>query len=157
MAKKGQRLREEEKIIIRDSEKVIKEGNKAVEKTNIVLREVALSTKSDVFKRLEEFEKHWNEMCEKFEATEMPRRDAESWDAKFHIDRLKFQMSIPPSFQDKVYNEVYPRLDRTEHKVGVAILKAKANFREKEKIRLKEAYGFLGALIYFILKITGRI
>lgn len=115
-----------------------------------------MPSKDDVFKRLEDFEKHWNEMCEKFEATEMSKRDAESWDAEFHIDRLKFQMTIPRFFQNKFYNEIYTRLDRVEHKVGVAILKAKANFREKEKIRLKEAYGFLGTLIYLILKITGK-
>jgi len=116
-----------------------------------------MSTKNDVFKRLEDFEKHWNEMCEKFEATEMSKRDAKIWDLECHLDRLKFQMTLPRFYQDKFYNEIYSRLDRVEHRVGVAILKAKANFREKEKIRLKDAYGFLGALIYLILKIIGKI
>ena len=105
-----------------------------------------MSTKNDVFKRLEDFEKHWNEMCEKFENTEMPVQDAEIWNLEVRIDRLKFQMTMPHLFQDKFYNEIYSRLDRVEHKVGVAILKARANFREKEKIRLKDAYGFLGGI-----------
>lgn len=48
-------------------------------------------------------------------------------------------------------------MDRVEDTLEVSILEARANFREKEKIRLKEAYGFLGELISLILKIIKRI
>ncbi len=153
MAKKGPKtLREEEIIIISDSEKAIKEAKKAVDETNIALREVAMSTKSDAFKRLEESEKHWNALCKKFETTEMSKDDAEKWRLRFQTkkDHLMIQVT---RFDIDEFNQ---RVDRVEDKLEVAILKAKANFREKEKIRLKEAYGFLGALFYLILKIAGK-
>ena len=112
-----------------------------------------MSAKKDVFNRLENFEKRWDELCKQLETTEMPRHDAERWDSEFREEKNVYQKNIP----DEFYNEIYPRLDQVGHKVSVAILKARANFRKNEKIRLKDAYGFLGEIIYFILKNRERI
>ena len=49
-------------------------------------------------------------------------------------------------------DEFNQTVDRVEDKLELSILEAGANFREKEKICLKDAYGFLGVLIYIILK-----
>ena len=112
-----------------------------------------MSTKKDVFNRLENFEKRWDELCKQLETTEMPRHDAERWDSEFREEKNVYQKTIPDSIQNEFYNEIYPRLDQVGHKVSVAILKARANFRKNEKIRLKDAYGSLGEIIYFVLKI----
>ncbi len=34
--------------------------------------------RDDISRRLEEFEKHWNELCKELKATEMSKNDAES-------------------------------------------------------------------------------
>jgi len=51
----------------------------------------------------------------------------------------------------------YTSINRIKDKVDIAVLKAKANYRAKEKIRLKDSYGFLAPLIYIIFKILGKV
>lgn len=119
-----------------------------------------MNRKYNIFDRSEDFENHWNERCEEIKSTEMSLNDAKYCRLTFYDRREKFRASVLLEISSTSYslkNEIDSRLDKVEDKVEGAILKARANFREKEKIRLKDAYGFLGALIYFILKITGRI
>ena len=121
-----------------------------------------MSRKDDVFNRLEdnrleEFEDHWGEMCKKFETTEMLKRDAKMWNLDFRMDRLKFLMKMDTFIRKKYGNEIDTRLDWIEHRVGVAILKSRSNFREKEKIRLKDSYGIFGVLLHLLLKIIGKV
>lgn len=111
----------------------------------------------EVFYRLEELETHWNEMCKKIESTEMSRDDARLWYSKFEQSLLLFKTSIPRWITKRYANEIYPRLDMVRDKVDVAILKSKANYREKEKIRLKDSYGFLGGIFYVLFKILRKI
>ena len=106
---------------------------------------------------LEEFEYHWGEMCKKFETTEMSKCDAKKWNFDFSMDRLKFLMKMDTFIRRKYGNEIDTRLDRIEHRVGVAILKSRSNFREKEKIRLREFYAIFGVLLYHLLKIIGKL
>ncbi|MFZ2072049.1 MAG: hypothetical protein WAV32_10770 [Halobacteriota archaeon] len=107
----------------------------------------------DVSKRLEDFEKRWNELCKKLKATEMSKNDAESLRLRFQEEKDTLMIHVT-RFKLDEFNQ---RMDRVEDELEVAFLKAKANFREKEKIRLKEAYGLLGVLIHFILKIIGKL
>ena len=144
--------------ILRYSEKVTEEATKEVEKTEKILRDIKQESSIDVLRRLGEFEMHWNEMCEKFETAEMSRRDADAWDAEVRIDILKFRLTVSANyFRDEIYTEIYSRLGRVTHRVGIALLKAKANFREKEKVRLKDVYGSFGIIIYIFWKIMKKL
>lgn len=116
-----------------------------------------MSRKDDIFNGLENFEDHWGEMCKKFETTEMLKRDAKMWTLNFRMDRLNFLMKMGVFIRNKYGNDINTRLYWIEHKVGVAILKSRSNFREKEKIRLKDSYGIFWVLFYLLLRIKGEI
>ena len=86
---------------------------------------------------LKDFENHWDRICKKIEATEMSMADVRSWDNKFELDRLKLIRKLPGhSFT----LDADTRINRIKDKIDIAVLKAKANYREKEKIRLKDSY-----------------
>ena len=116
-----------------------------------------MSRKDDIFNGLENFEDHWGEMCKKFETTEMLKRDAKMWNLNFRMDRLKFVMKMDTFIRKEYGNEIDTKLDWIEHRVGVAILKSRSNFREKEKIRLKDSYGIFWVLFHLFLRIKGEI
>ena len=135
------------------SEKVTEEATKEVEKTEKFLRDIKQKKSIDVLRRLGEFEMHWNEMCEKFETAEMSKNDAERWRLRFQ--EWKNMLMIPVTrFELDEFNQ---RVERVEDKLEVALLKAKANFREKEKVRLKDVYGSFGIIIYIFWKIMRKL
>lgn len=88
-------------------------------------------TSLDVSKELEDFEKHWDEMCKKFETTELSKNDAEGWNNKFELDKLKLKLKIPDYCCDF---DIEQRLARVKHKVDVAILNGQKNFHKSEII-----------------------
>jgi hypothetical protein len=142
--------------ILRYSEKVTEEATKEVEKTEKILRDIKQESSIDVLRRLGVFEMHWNEMCEKFETAEMSLNDAKYCRLTFSDRREKFRASVLLEISSTHYslkNEIDSRLDKVEG----AILKAKANFREKEKVRLKDVYGSFGIIIYIFWKIIKKI
>lgn len=108
-----------------------------------------MSNDSDNARLLEDFEDHWVKMGKDIETTEMSLDDVRYWEIKFDLDRTHLIQSLPGrSFT----TEVDTRINRIKNKFDIAILKGKANYRENEKIRLKDSYGLLAPLIYIILK-----
>lgn len=116
------------------------------------------SIKNKFFDRLKNFEIHWDEMCKKYENMKMSRHDAKHCERKFRDRIYDFRMTtIPDSIKYKVQDDIEQRLNQVKDKVSVAILKARNNFRENEKIRLKDAYGLLGELLYIILRFINKV
>ena len=116
-----------------------------------------MSRKDDIFDGLENFEKHWGEMCKEFETAEMSKHDARIWTLDFRMDRFKFSMKMGAFIRNTYGNDIDTRLDWIEHKFSVAILKSRSNFREKEKIRLKDSYGIFWVLFYILFEIKRKI
>lgn len=105
--------------------------------------------------RLIQYENHINEICEKIRASEMTKAEASHWIWIIEDEALQFRDGMPgnPDFQ----NEVHDRLKRIENKAFVAKTVARANYRKNEKTQLRDAYGWIGSVIYFFLKLFGKM
>ncbi len=105
--------------------------------------------------RLIQYENHIDEICEKIRASEMTKAEASHWISKIEQEELRFMDGMPrnPDFQ----NEVHDRLKRIENKAFVAKTVARANYRKNEKTQLRDSYWWIGSVIYFFLKLFGKM
>jgi hypothetical protein len=72
----------------------------------------------------------------------------------FQIEKQSFLMKCGQVVYER--DEIQPRLDRLEKNLDLALLQAKENYREKERIRIKEAYGPISELIFLLWTILGK-
>lgn len=105
-------------------------------------------------RHLKEFEEHWIKIAEAMEKTELSDNDAIRWKQKFRIDKLQYLLCHDLQSLDSY--EIYNRLDDIEHWIEIAILKGKKNFRDNEGIRLKNKYGLVGELYYWLKEIVPK-
>ena len=104
-------------------------------------------------KLLEDFEVHWIENSKEVENTELSKADVKMWGNNFNLGKNRLIQSLNTNYYT---NEVETRINRVKNKFDISVLKAKANYRENERIRLKEAYGLIWPIIYFIYKIFDK-
>ncbi|MFA5295448.1 MAG: hypothetical protein WC382_08040 [Methanoregulaceae archaeon] len=97
---------------------------------------------------LDDFTDHWDDLIDNIETLELTPKDTKLWYLKFKSDRSIFFLTNPVG-SDYEYNEQHTRMRQIENYLDIAINKGKTNYRNNERIRLKEAYGVLSEIIFW--------
>ena len=97
---------------------------------------------------LDNFTDHWDQLIEKIETLELTPNDVSKWYATFKAEKSTFLMynSYDSGYSD---NDKLTRMNEIKHFLEIAITKGKTNYRNNERIRLKETYGALSEIVYW--------
>ena len=95
---------------------------------------------------------HWNVIIEKMQTQELTRKMAiatlQDW--RYAIENF---YNIQSGFSRYTKQQQWEKIEQIENLVKLASYQAVQNYRNAERIKLKELYGPIGELIYFIKKI----
>jgi len=82
----------------------------------------------ELSKELEDFEKHWDEICQKLETAKLSKDDAERWNRKFGIAKNELFLRIP----DYCWNfETEKRVGWIKDKLDSSISIGKGNYKDE--------------------------
>jgi len=101
---------------------------------------------------LDNLANHWNVIIEKMQTQELTRKMAMTIykDWKYAI---KNYYDIQSKFSRYTQQQQWEKIEQIENLIKPGMYQALQNYRNAERIKLKELYGSIGELIYFIKKI----
>ena len=118
--------------------------------------------------KLEKFKAHWLEICNKFEINGVSKQDSKNWKIRYGRDRdlLHHELqnvigslnSAPNSYTKKnikIVLDIMSEMPRFNDTFNISLQIGVNKYRERERLQLKEHYGFFGDLVYIFRKLTG--
>ncbi|WP_214084096.1 hypothetical protein [Methanoculleus sp.] len=97
---------------------------------------------------LNDFEKEWLATCQQLENMELNQRQAKGWLKQFYSEKTILRVELVEKKDE--YWDVTRRLNKA---ILAALNKAMTNYRSNERLRLKETWGTLSEIIYFLQRI----
>jgi hypothetical protein len=132
-------------------EEIEKPENAEIESETPLLKEPRPYIKPDS-DPLDNLVNHWNVIIEKMQTQELTRKMAMTIykDWKYAI---KNYYDIQSEFSRYTKQKQWEKIEQIENLIKPGMYQALQNYRNAERIKLKELYGPMGELIYFIKKI----
>jgi len=97
---------------------------------------------------MKDFEIEWSRRCKDIETVELSRNDAKVKKHEFDIAVTTLRFFLPV-YDDEEFDK---KTENIRWNFDIGLIKAQMNYRDHEAKRLKEAWGPMGALIYFLKK-----